>query len=262
VQRDCVSNGCLPEHSFAGANTWAPQLLQDPRWRLNAAGDALHLNATVESARSMLRRAATLTIEFDPNVTPKQARVRVINETGHKLPTGYPEGRRIWLNVRAYDAAGRLIFESGAYDPLTGVLQQDPQIKVYEAKLGIDDGATVTESFHFIRNNTVLKDNRIPPRGYTVAAYDQPGLRPVGAVYVDGQHWDETLYALPDEAASVVAVLYYQTASKEYIDFLRTRGGADGAVLGQMWDDLKSPPEAMATAMAPARKQYFPLIVR
>lgn len=188
--------------------------------------------------------------------------MRVINETGHKLPTGYPEGRRIWLNVRAYDAGGRLVFESGAYDPLTGVLQQDPQLKVYEAKLGIDDGATVTESFHFIRNNTVLKDNRIPPRGYTVAAYDQPGLRPVGAVYVDGQHWDETLYALPDEAASVVAVLYYQTASKEYIDFLRTRGGADGAVLGQMWDDLKSPPEVMATAMAPARKQYFPLIVR
>jgi len=112
-----------------------------------------------------------------------------------------------------------------------------------------------------------LKDRIVsvgfPDRGvHTVAAYDQPGLRPVGAVYVDGQHWDETLYALPDEAASVVAVLYYQTASKEYIDFLRTRGGADGAVLGQMWDDLKSPPEVMATAMAPARKQYFPLIVR
>lgn len=262
VQRNCSTTGCLPEHSFAGANTWAPQLLQDPRWRLNAVGDALHLNAAIESARSMLRRAATVTVDFDPNATPKQARVHVINETGHKLPTGYPEGRRIWLNVRGYDAAGRLVFESCAYDPDNGILQQDPQCKVYEAKLGIDNGLTVTESFHFIRNNTVLKDNRIPPRGYTVAAYDQPGLRPVGATYADHQHWDDTVYELPDEVASVVAVLYYQTASKEYIDFLRTQGGEDGAILGQMWDDLKSPPEVMAVAMAPMEKRFLPLIER
>ncbi|HHW88631.1 MAG TPA: DUF11 domain-containing protein, partial [Chloroflexi bacterium] len=178
VNRDCITNGCLPEHSFAGANTWAPQLLQDARWRLAATDDALHLNAAMQSARTMLRRAATLTLDFDPQATPKTATVRVTNESGHKLPTGYPEGRRIWLNVRAFDAAGRLIFESGAYDAETGILVQDAQIKVYEAKLGIDDGSAITETFHFVLNNSVLKDNRIPPRGYTVAAFDQPGLRP------------------------------------------------------------------------------------
>lgn len=260
--RDCVTTGCLPEHSFAGANTWAPQLLQDSRWRLAATSDALHLNAAMQSARSMLRRAATLTLDFDPQATPKQATVRVINESGHKLPTGYPEGRRIWLSVRAFDANGQLVFESGAYDAGTGMLAQDAQLKVYEAKLGVDDGASVTETFHFVLNNTVLKDNRIPPRGYTVAAFDQPGLRPVGAVYADGQHWDETVYRLPDTAASVVAVLYYQTASKEYIDFLRVRGGEDGATLGLLWDDLKSPPEMMAVAVAPAQFNYFPIISR
>ena len=42
------------------------------------------------------------------------------NNTGHKLPTGYPEGRRMWLNLRAYDDDGELIYESGAYDPATG----------------------------------------------------------------------------------------------------------------------------------------------
>lgn len=262
VHRNCATNGCLPEHSFAGANTWAPQLLQDDRWRLAATGDALHLDTAMASARSMLRRAATLTLDFDPEATPKVATVRVTNESGHKLPTGYPEGRRIWLNVRAFDADGQIVFESGAYDAETGMLVQDAQIKVYEAKLGIDDGSAITETFHFIRNNHVLKDNRIPPRGYTVAAFDQPGLRPVGALYADGQHWDDTTFSLPAEAATVVATLYYQTASKEYIDFLRANGGADGAVLGQMWDDLKSPPELMAMAIAPAQFNYFPLINR
>ena len=262
VNRDCVTNGCLPEHSFAGANTWAPRLLQDARWRLAATGDAIHLNAAIHSARSMLQKAATVTIDFDPGAAVKQATVRVTNESGHKLPTGYPEGRRIWLNVRAYNAAGQLVFESGVYNAQTGVLADDPQIKVYEAKLAIDDGATVTETFHFVRNNAVLKDNRIPPRGYTVAAFDQPGLRPIGATYGDGQHWDETTYPLPDAAVAVVAVLYYQTASKEYIDFLRTNGGADGVVLGQMWDELKSPPEVMDVAIAPAQFAYLPMIRR
>lgn len=262
VNRDCGANGCLPEHSFAGANTWAPQLLQDERWRLAATGDVIHLNAAIVSARSMLQRAASVTIDFDPEATSKQAVVRVANESGHKLPTGYPEGRRVWLNVRAYDADGQLVFESGAYDRSTGVLATDPHLKVYEAKLAIDDGAAITETFHFILNNRVVKDNRIPPRGYTVVAYDEPGLRPIDAVYADGQSWDETTYPLPDAAVSVVAILYYQTASKAYVDFLRVRGGDDGAILGQMWDDLKSPPEVMGIAMEPVSRRYLPFVGR
>jgi hypothetical protein len=260
--RDCVTTGCLPEHSFAGANTWAPSLLQDGRWRLRATGDAVHLNAAILSARTMLQKAATVTVDFDPQAAQKQATVRVTNETGHKLPTGYPEGRRLWLNVRAFDAAGQLVFESGVYDAQTGVLADDAYLKVYEAKLGIDDGAALTETFHFVLNNAVLKDNRIPPRGYTVAEFDQPGLRPVGATYADGQYWDETTYPLPDAAVTVVAVLYYQTASNEYVDFLRVRGGADGAVLGQMWDDLKSPPEVVDMVIEPVRLHYLPVIGR
>ena len=31
-------------------------------------------------------------------------RTKVTNLTGHKLPTGYPEGRRMWLQVQVQDA--------------------------------------------------------------------------------------------------------------------------------------------------------------
>ena len=40
--------------------------------------------------------------------------IKVTNLTGHKLPTGYSEGRRMWLNVQVRDANGGLVFESGA----------------------------------------------------------------------------------------------------------------------------------------------------
>jgi hypothetical protein len=267
VYRDCNSTGCLPAHVFAGGNAWVPKILQDPRWRLHNPTDTPALEMTAEAARSMLRRAATITVELMTQGNQKVALVRVTNESGHKLPTGYPEGRRMWLNLRAYDVGGRLLYESGAYDPATGKLIEDTSIKVYEAKQGITPelaavvGLNPGPSFHFALNNTTYKDNRIPPRGYTVAAYDRPGMRPVGATYADAQYWDDTIYQVPAGSVRVIATLYYQTASSDYIDFLRELGGSDGALLGQLWDDNKSPPELVAWASYPAPEEtYLPFV--
>jgi uncharacterized repeat protein (TIGR01451 family) len=262
VNRNCTTNGCLPGHDLAGGNTWAPLLLQDSRWRLHSSSEAAYLNNTILRAREMLQKAATLTVTLSNG----NAIVRVTNETGHKLPTGYPEGRRIWINLRAYDANNALIYESGAYNPATGVLIQDPAIKIYEAKHGLsaDLAAQLNlpagESFHFVLNNTIVKDNRIPPRGFTAAALAQRGLSPVGATYSPGQYWDETTYPVPPETEWVAAALYYQTSSKEYIDFLRSQGGVDGFTLGALWDSSKSPPEVMAVASS--RPIYLPLIFK
>lgn len=99
VIRDCTTaesdggTGCIPEHVMVGGNTWVPMLLQDPAWRLSVPNDAAYLNTTAQRARSMLGRAATLTATLVPSGTQKAVHVRVVNETGHKLPTGYPEGR-------------------------------------------------------------------------------------------------------------------------------------------------------------------------
>jgi len=270
VNRNCTTTGCLPEHNLVGGNTWVPQILQDTRWRLHSAPEAAYLNNTVLQARDMLHKAATLTVTLTTSNTNKIAIVRVTNETGHKLPTGYPEGRRMWLNLRAYDENGALVYESGAYNPATATLTEDVAAKIYETKQGItpqlasflNKPAMAGESFHFVLNNTVIKDNRIPPRGYTQAAFNQPGLRPVGAAFIDGQYWDDTVYTLPSTAERVTAILYYQTSSKEYIDFLRANGGLDGQTLGTLWDSSKSPPEIMAAAFDPAIPIYFPIIFK
>jgi hypothetical protein len=215
----------------------------------------------------MLRQAATMTVTLTTSGTQKLATVRVTNETGHKLPTGYPEGRQMWINLKAYDEDGNLIDESGAYDFNTGQLDR-ADAKVYEAKQGITHeladllGEPAGDSFHFVLNNEVVKDNRIPPRGYTQDAFDEPGLRPVGATYEDGQHWDETRYLLPEGTERVLATLYYQTASKEYVEFLKERGGVDGEALYELWKTSKSPPQVMARAWWPNHPVYLPLIFK
>jgi hypothetical protein len=267
VYRDCQTTGCLPEHGFIGANTWVPNLLQNPTWRLYSALDEASLNNTIHLSEAMLKKAATLTVTLTTTDTGKIAAVRIVNHSGHKLPTGYPEGRQMWIQVRGYDEAGDIVFESGTYDEETGILNRDAQIKVYEAKQGMTMelaalvGKPPGESFHFVLNNTILKDNRIPPKGYTVSQFDRPGLRPVGAIYQDGQYWDETRYLVPEETTWVEATLYYQTSSKEYVDFLRANGGVDGISLGSMWEDLKSPPVAMARDWSSDFQYYFPSIL-
>ena len=268
VARDCETTGCLPEHQMMGGNAWMPELLQDPAWRFSAEQDAAHLDAAAARARSMLRRAATLTVTLATEGPAPRAVVRVTNESGHKLPTGYPEGRQMWLELRAYHATGAELYASGRLDPASQRLVRDPAIKVYEAKQGLTPdwaaylGKPPGESFHFLLNNTVIKDNRIPPRGYVRATWDQPGLRPVGADYADGQHWDETAYDLPAGTTRVVARLWYQTASAEYIDFLKATGGVDGAALYDLWERNPSPPVLMATAADPSYRFWLPLILR
>ncbi len=265
VNRNCTTTGCLPGHELVGGNTWAPLLLQDSRWRLNSSSEAAYLNNTILRARDMLQNAATLTVTMTGGPT-KNALVRVTNQTGHKLPTGYPEGRRIWLNLKAYDANNQLIYESGAYNPTSGLLTQDAAVKIYETKHGLSADLAgqlnlpAGESFHFVLNNTIIKDNRIPPRGFSATALNQRGLSPVPATYTPGQYWDDTLYPVPANTTWVVATLYYQTSSKEYIDFLRGNGGVDGATLGQLWDTTKSPPEVMA--IASSQPIYLPFIFK
>ena len=267
TQRDCGDTGCLPAHTLVGGNTWVPRLLQDDRWRLSAADNARQLRSTEAAARQMLQQAATLSVTLTVQDDGVSALVRVVNESGHKLPTGYAEGRRMWLRVRGYAADGTRVYASGEYDDATGELATDDDLMIYEVKQGLTPelaaltGLEAGPSFHFALNNTILFDNRIPPRGFTRAAFAAPGLQPVPDEYADGKHWDDVDYLLPAAVVRVRVDLLYQTASKEYIDFLRAEGGADGATLGALWDDDKSPPERMATARAALIDvAYLPLV--
>jgi hypothetical protein len=182
-------------------------------------------------------------------------KVTVTNECGHKLPTGYPEGRRVWINVKFYNAAGQLLAESGAYNPTNGVLTRDTEAKIYEVHPGIDTninallGFIAGPSLHFVLNNKIYEDNRIPPRGFTNATFAMFGGAPVGHSYADGQYWDDSLYTLPVGTTKAEVKLYYQSTSKEFIEFLRdeNHSNTNGQAMYDLWNNNgKCPPTLMA----------------
>ena len=243
--------GDLPVHEFAGGNVWIPKILKGELFATDATRSAA-LDQTVSRATALLASSADLTLQLTSFQAPTATKpgtlkilVTVTNLSGHKLPTGYGEGRRMWLNVKVADkVSGKALFESAAYDPSTGILTRDANARVYEtlqgifnkngtSKCDVDSGGV--EFFHFVLNDCIAKDNRIPPLGFHPATAADPNgfdLRPVGATYPEtfpgsGElvNRDVVAYTITLPAGSSVsfgvdARLLYQTSSKEYVEFL------------------------------------------
>lgn len=239
----------LPMHDMTGGSTWLPGLLTN---LFPADVNATAIQAGIGRATYMLQNAASLSVgDLDG-----QIRVTVTNECGHKLPTGYPEGRRIWLSVQFFDETDTLLAESGAYDTNTGALTHDAEVKIYEVHPGIDTnisdflGLDADASLHFVLNNKIYEDNRIPPRGFTNAVFAEFGGAPVGHSYADGQYWDDSLYTLPAGATRAEVKLYYQSTSKEFVEFLLEENDTDtrGQEMYDLWNDNgKCPPTLMTS---------------
>lgn len=244
---------CHTPMKFPGAQTWLLYPgMQDLWGDLDATFAGPPYNYDVPASRQaalqegrqrnvqMLKTAASVRLLGVPvSITPGQtitARVEVVNNTGHKLPTGYGEGRQMWIHVKATDGTGAVIYEDGARDA-TGKLVRTPGVtKVYEFH-GVTEGIPSLpddSDFHFVMINKIVKDNRIPPAGFNKAAYTADGAfiipstdpnDPPDTDYPDGQNWDVTSYSIPVPAGvtgpiTIAAVLKYQTFSKEYVDFL------------------------------------------
>jgi hypothetical protein len=248
--------GNLAVHEFVGGNTWIPGIIKGQYANgLEQGGPerAASFDQTIQWARDLLGTAAEVETMIQSYTPPgggagsMAVRVKVTNHSGHKLPSGYGEGRRMWLNLQVKDAKGALVFESAAYDSATAELGVDAQARVYEVLQGIFDhngtdtcdvsDAAGDPMFHFVLNDCVAKDNRIPPAGFKPSTIEDPNgyeVAPVPAgIYPETMpgsgilvNYDTVDYAVPVPVGTLgpltaTARLYYQTSSKEYIEFLR-----------------------------------------
>lgn len=262
----------LPLHDMTGGNYWMPDaiLYQNAQQTLRLGGGLTALqidaiNAGKLRAQQQLNLAATLSVSGNT--------LRATNLTGHKLISGYPEGRRMWINIKWYDSDNNLIREDGKYDVVTSVNGvpvkslsnlYDPHTKIYEAHYGMTQEwanqlialgysptlplsfdrvtgevkytlgqlaaqapGTYHETFHFVLNNTVVKDNRIPPYGMAYEEARKRNALPVPATQYGNpgpsgsyNHWDEIPLAPPAGATYATISLLYQPTSWEYIQFL------------------------------------------
>ncbi|HLA79425.1 MAG TPA: hypothetical protein VJU18_17760 [Vicinamibacteria bacterium] len=228
----------LARHEFAGAAAPSLDLIA-----AHTAGDPSVDPALIAAGRaravSMLERAASLELSVDGAAVV----ARVVNQSGHKLPTGHIEGRRVWLNLRFLDGAGTILREHGHYDPATSHLDETTTT-VYEMQVGLSPDAAGTTGLppgvttHMALADTIEKDTRIPPRGYQSASFEAAGAPAVGIVFADGQYWHDGRFPIPRRATRVEATVYYQSLTRHYIEALRDGNVTDdwGTRLHALWE--------------------------
>ena len=272
--RDVLGPGCslpgvptrddLPLHDLTGGNQWISRILAsadqsgnhfDPYnyeilsgqkyegANIDVAGLQGHGQALwsgAERAVQQLQMAATLSVVQE---SKDSVVIRVQNNTGHKLISGFPEGRRMFLNVKFYDVAGNVLGEINPYAALVteldangkevyvsgGDITVNREELVWEAELSsLLTGEAKT--FHFALATDRHKDNRIPPKGFDANAMFERLAQPrwEGADAADyfsaqeyGGGYDDVTITKPAGMASWRATLYYQTTSKDYVEFLR-----------------------------------------
>ena len=176
-------------HEFRGGNFYMPRILNRYGADLGAAGLPTELDAAGNRAAEHLRsEAARLRIDWSERADGRLgAEVVLENLAGHKLPTAYPS-RRSWIHFTVRDASGRLVFDSGAFQPsgaITGndndvdparfephytEISAEDQVQIYEVIMG-DAGGNVTTGL--LKGVRYIKDNRVPPRGFDKETADK-----------------------------------------------------------------------------------------
>ncbi|MCH2135271.1 MAG: dockerin type I repeat-containing protein [Phycisphaerales bacterium] len=239
----------LDQHALKGGDTWVIGAVHDLHDPYDTNLTDWHVETAIDRTVSLLQAASDMeAVQMEDALT-----VRVTNWSGHKLPTGFPEGRRMWVQVKFLDAKGALLEEVGGYDYDTATLDS-AGTTVFEMKLGMDEAVAAAanlepgESFHLVLNNVIVKDNRIPPVGFTNAQFEAIMASPVAETYVDGQHWHDSLYQVPTGADQAVVTLLFQSSSREYMEFLRDANVTDnrGQIAYDAWVARgKSAPVAM-----------------
>lgn len=140
----------LPSHDHTGGNYWFADITkyQDAEGTLRFGGGltAVQLEALALSqqrAVNHLHQAASLQVSGNT--------LKVINLTGHKLISGYPEGRRMWVNIKWYDSTDTLLREDGAYGTIGATVPNPsggPDIEV-ESILDLDGSNTRIYEAHY-----------------------------------------------------------------------------------------------------------------
>ena len=278
--KDRNPNGGTTFHKFAGANLGLPMMMKvlypevdmevigaptgndtrifpgmlsnrDPMWQ-----------RTLRNTQIMLQEGVSVEVAQAPTYDATTARwtvqVKVTNNAGHRIPSGYPEGRRFWIDMQVSDSSGAVVYESGHYDQASATLYTDSRMTGFQRALeptidAADNAVMVYERIggecadtsgdgtidtctpsHNLLNQYTLFDNRIPPAGFDYASLRLAGVKfwnydpATNLPYEDldryTANFDLVTYTFDAPADAVLnaqALIYWQTHSRELMDFLK-----------------------------------------
>ena len=263
------------QHVFVGGNTYMLDVFK-------VFGEELGLTVSkdlldVKKARMIdfyTKRTATVSVS-NARLTGSTLSADVIVKSlaGHKFPSGFPS-RRVWLHFVVRDAAGKIVFESGAVK-LDGMIvgnesDADPalfethyaeiksadQVQIYEGIMGDVTGKPTTT---LLRGAGYLKDNRLLPIGFDkTKASEDIAVRGQAAFDPDFSAGGDTVRYLIDVGSAkgpfkVTVELQYQSIGYRWAQNLSKYNAAETIQFLSYYARVPNVPATVATAMTEVR---------
>ena len=261
-------------HEFVGGNVTMLKLLRDNVESLGLKASPGQFDDVIAKTVNMLQNR---TLELDlklENWESDTARfaVKLTNKAGHKFPSGYPS-RRAFIEFLVKNENGDTLFISGktdenfevygqnpTYEPHYQIINSEEQVQIYELVMGDVNGnvTTVLE-----RADHPIKDNRLPPRGFTKThpAYDT--ILIAGAALADGDFNNENgtegsgsdviFYHVPlsnSEPVFVSAKVFYQSTPPKWMQEMFAESTPEIDAFRPMFDAADRTPVLIREASA------------
>ncbi|HKR03529.1 MAG TPA: T9SS type A sorting domain-containing protein [Bacteroidia bacterium] len=260
------------QHMFVGANSFMLTMIKNNKAQLGATADDWKFDSTIAATNVLLReRSIAFDLQLDSSANDTgYFKVRIENKAGHKFPSGYP-ARRAVVQFIVIDALGDTVFKSGtftndfrvsgevpSFEPHHDIISQSNIPQIYEIVMG-----DVNNNFTSVleRSAVLLKDNRIPPGGFTTThnSYDtvkisndalaDADFNKVNAV--EGSGVDIVHYRIPYATASgnvsIYARVYYQAVPPKFVDELLAYNSAEIDSFRNMFNNADQTPLLIAS---------------
>jgi hypothetical protein len=260
------------QHVFAGGNAFMLNMIKNNKASLGAIAEDWKFDSTIANTIALLRERTlsfSLTLDSSLNDTGYFS-VRLENKAGHKFPSGYPS-RRAVLQLVMTDAAGDTVFKSGTFNPDFRVAGETPNFEPHHDVISQENVPQIYElvmgdvNYNFTsvleRAANLLKDDRIPPAGFTTMhyAYDtalisndalsDADFNKVSGV--EGSGVDIVHYHVPLASAAgnvtVHARVYYQSVPPKWVDELLAYNSAEIDSFRNMFSNADQSPVLIAS---------------
>lgn len=258
-------------HQFAGANSFMVNLIKTNKTSLGVFASDANFDSTLVAIDKMLtQNTLELDVHSDTLLNDTlSVSVVLTNKAGHKFPTGYPS-RRAVLQLVVIKANGDTLFASGMFDSTHEVININAPFETHHDTISSDNNAQIYEMIMgdvngnkttvLERAATALKDNRIPPAGFTTSFSTYDTCKIVGAALTDpdfnktgvieGTGKDIVHYMIPmngyNGLVNVSASVYYQSIPPSWVTEMFSFNSAEIDTFRNMFNNAPKDPILVA----------------
>lgn len=261
------------KHYLVGGNSFMLSLLKENIDTLGLSADSADFDKVISRTLDQLQNNTLNIVLTDEGRDANTAnyKLEIENLTGHKFPSGYPS-RRAYIEFIVESSNGDTLFHSGKTDNEYRLLDEDMtyenhydtitstnQVQIYEMVMG-DVNSNVTTVLE--RAVSHLKDNRLPPVGFTSSHFSYDTVKVVGNALTDinfnkiagveGSGKDAIYFQIPlngyNGPLTVTANVYYQPIPPKWTDEMFNLSSTEIDLFKHLYNNADQTPVLVASS--------------